>query len=326
MLVRLRFVTVPICRRTEGFVYLQALLIAGPTASGKSALALDLAQATGGVVINTDSMQVYRDLRILTARPSPSDEALAPHRLYGHRDAAVNCSVGTWLDDAAQVLATCREQGRLPIFVGGTGLYFKALLRGLSAIPPVPAAVRDAVRARLDQHGVEALHAELALRDPVTAARLKPRDQARVARAVEVVEATGRSITAWHQDGLPPLLQPEHLTAVFLAPERAELYGRIDQRFAAMLDAGALDEVAALARRQLDPILPAMKAHGVPALIRHLNGELTLAQAAEIGGADTRHYAKRQFTWFRHQLPEFEWVPPQQARGHFAAMLKGAAN
>ncbi|CAN7411569.1 tRNA (adenosine(37)-N6)-dimethylallyltransferase MiaA [Bradyrhizobium sp. LjRoot220] len=293
----------------------KAVLIAGPTASGKSALALALAQKTGGVVINTDSMQVYRDLRILTARPTPEEEALAPHRLYGHVDAAVNFSAGAWVADAASMLAEAQAAKRLPIFVGGSGLYFKALTRGLSAVPPIPAAVREGVRARLERDGVEALHAELATRDPVSAERLKPRDRVRIARALEVVEATGRALNDWHREGLPPLLPPGEFSALFLAPERDQLYARIDARFDVMLAAGALEEVRALAARHLDPLLPAMKAHGVPALIRHLKGEITRDEAAEIGRADTRHYAKRQFTWFRHQLPEFEWVAPEAARG-----------
>jgi tRNA dimethylallyltransferase len=292
----------------------KSVLIAGPTASGKSALALALAQATGDVIINADSMQVYRDLRVLTARPAPEEEARAPHRLYGHVDAAVNFSAGAWVADAAIVLAEARAQDRLPIFVGGSGLYFKALTRGLSAVPPIPPDVREDVRARLKRDGVEALHATLMQRDPASAERLKPRDRTRIARALEVVEATGRSLTDWHRDGLPPLLPPGAFTAVFLSPDRDELYARIDARFDTMLQAGALDEVAALAARRLDQLLPAMKAHGVPALIRHIDGELTLEEAAVIGRADTRHYAKRQFTWFRHQLPEFEWVKPEQAR------------
>jgi tRNA dimethylallyltransferase len=286
------------------------VLIAGPTASGKSALALALAEATGGIVINADSMQVYRDLRVLTARPTREEEAALPHRLYGHIDAAVNFSAGAWVADAAEVLAEARGQNRLPIFVGGSGLYFKALTRGLSAVPPIPADVREGIRDRLQRDGVETLHARLLQRDPASAERLKPRDRTRIARALEVVEATGRSLTDWHRDGLPPLLPPGTFSAVFLEPERDELYARIDARFGAMLQAGALDEVAALASRKLDSLLPAMKAHGVPALIRHLGGELALEQAAAIGRADTRHYAKRQFTWFRHQLPEFEWVKP----------------
>jgi len=293
----------------------KAMLIAGPTASGKSTLALELAQKAGGVVINTDSMQVYRDLRVLTARPTPAEEAAVAHRLYGHVDAAINFSAGAWTADAAKVLAEVRAQGRLPIFVGGSGLYFKALTRGLSAVPPIPPEVRESVRARLERDGVEALHAVLAQRDPVAAERLKPRDRTRIARALEVVEATGRSLTDWHREGLPPLLPPGTFAALFLSPERDALYARIDTRFDAMLKAGALEEVAALAARNLDPLLPAMKAHGVPALIRHLRGELTREEAATIGRVDTRHYAKRQFTWFRHQLPEFEWVAPEAARG-----------
>ena len=290
------------------------MLIAGPTASGKSALALELAQRTGGVVINTDSMQVYRDLRIITARPTAGEEAQVPHRLYGHVDAGVNFSAGAWVTDAAKVLGEARADKRLPIFIGGSGLYFKALTRGLSAVPPIPPDVRDSVRARLEQRGVEVLHAELAARDPLSAERLKPRDRTRIARALEVVEATGRPLPDWHRDGLPPLLPPGQFHALFLAPERERLYARIDARFGVMLDEGALDEIAALAARGLDPLLPAMKAHGIPALIRHLKGEISRQAAAEIGRADTRHYATRQFTWFRHQLPEFEWVVPEAAR------------
>ncbi|MDB5618875.1 MAG: tRNA delta(2)-isopentenylpyrophosphate transferase [Tardiphaga sp.] len=272
-----------------------------------------LAQAHDGVIINTDSMQVYRDLRVLTARPTLEDEAEAPHLLYGTVDAAVNFSAGAWVAEAARVLADVRAQGRLPIFVGGSGLYFKALTRGLSDVPAIAADVRDDVRARLERDGPEALHAQLALRDAGSAARLHRNDRTRIARALEVVEATGRSLTDWHRDALPPLLPAGTFSATFLTPDRDELYARIDARFDVMLRAGALDEVAALAARRLDPLLPAMKAHGVPALIRHLAGEIDLEDAAVIGRADTRHYAKRQFTWFRHQLPEFEWMTPEAA-------------
>ena len=299
------------------------MLIAGPTASGKSALALELAARTGGVIINTDSMQVYRDLHIITARPTADEEARVPHRLYGCVDAAINFSVGSWVTDATAALSEARLQNRLPIFVGGSGLYFKALTRGLSAVPPIPAAIRDNVRARLERNGVEALHAELRKRDPASAERLKPRDRTRIARALEVVEATGRPLIDWHSEGLLPLLPPGEFDALFLAPERDQLYARIDARFATMLSAGALEEVVPLAARHLDPLLPAMKAHGVPALIRHLNGEITLDEAAEIGRADTRHYAKRQFTWFRHQLPEFVWVKPEAAREWLSTIIPG---
>jgi tRNA dimethylallyltransferase len=290
-----------------------AVLIAGPTASGKSALALQLARKTGGVVINADSMQVYRDLRVLTARPSAEEEAIVPHRLYGHVDAAVNFSAGAWVADVARVLAEARAQNRLAIFVGGSGLYFKALTRGLSAVPPIPSEIREAVRARMERDGVEALHVELSRRDPISAERLKPRDRTRIARALEVVESTGRSLTDWHREGLPPLLPERTFRALYLAPEREVLYARIDARFETMLANGALEEVAQLAARELDPLLPAMKAHGVPALIRYLRGEITREEASVIGRADTRHYAKRQFTWFRHQLPEFEWVKLEAA-------------
>jgi tRNA dimethylallyltransferase len=303
---------------------IKAVLIAGPTASGKSALALELALNAGGVVINADSMQVYRDLRVITARPTEDEEARVPHRLYGHVDAAVNFSAGAWVADAAKMLEEAQAEGRMPIFIGGTGLYFKALTTGLSVVPPIPAEIRDNVRARLEQNGVEALHAELARRDPRAAERLNLRDRTRIARALEVVEATGRSLLDWHHEGQPPLLPKHSFRAVFLAPERDELYARIDARFDTMLGAGALDEVERLAARHLDPLLPAMKAHGVPALIRHLRGELGREEAAAIGQADTRHYAKRQFTWFRHQLPEFEWVKPEAARGWLATAASEA--
>src|SRR6202035_1724556 len=266
------------------------VLIAGPTASGKSALALALAERIGGIVVNADSMQVYRDLRTITARPTPEEEARVPHRLYGHVDAAVNFSAGSWVTDAAAVLAESRAQNRLPIFSGGSGLYFKALTRGLSAVPPIAPEVREGVRARLERGGVEALHAELAQHDPPSAERLKPRDRTRIARALEVIEATGRSLTDWHRDGLPPLLPQGSFRALFLAPDRDALYARIDARFDAMLQAGALQEVERLAARRLGPLLPAMKAHGVPALIRHVSGEIRLEEAAAIGRADTRHY------------------------------------
>jgi tRNA dimethylallyltransferase len=297
------------------------VLIAGPTASGKSALALALAQKTGGMIINADSMQVYRDLSVLTARPTREEERKVPHRLYGHVDAAVNFSAGAFLAEAEKALAEARERRVFAIFVGGTGLYFKVLTRGLSAVPPIPPEIRENVRARLARDGVEALHAELARRDSVSAQRLRPRDRTRIARALEVIEATGRSLSDWHREGLPPLLAPNTFRAVFLATERDSLYARIDARFDAMLNSGAIEEVERLAARRLDPLLPAMKAHGVPPLIDHLAGKITLEEAASIARADTRHYAKRQFTWFRHQLPEFEWVRPEATRGWLEAFV-----
>jgi tRNA dimethylallyltransferase len=291
----------------------RAVLIAGPTASGKSALALALAERLGGVIINADSMQVYRDLKIITARPSADEEARVPHRLYGHVDAPENYSVGRWLRDAAAVLADEEAAGRLPIFVGGTGLYFKALTQGLAAVPPIPPQIRDALRAHLVEKGPHALHLLLQGRDPAAAARLLPGDGVRIVRALEVLEATGRPLSEWHQTGVPPVIDAASAVQVFLTPERAELYRRIDARFDTMIKAGALEEVRLLAARALDPLLPAMKAHGVPWLRRHLVGEITLAEAIEEAKKDTRHYSKRQLTWFRNQMPGWVWATPEEA-------------
>ena len=291
----------------------KAVLIAGPTASGKSALALALAEKLGGTVINADSMQVYANLRVITARPSVEEEARAPHRLYGHIDEVENYSVGRWINDVSEALAQIEAQGRVPIVVGGTGLYFKALTSGLAAVPPVPAEIRAQVRARLQSDGVGPLYAELIERDPVTAHRLMPLDRVRIARALEVILATGRSLSDWHQEGMAPLIDPAKTARLFITTERTELVARIDARFAAMLEAGALDEVRALAARNLDPLLPALKAHGVPWLVRHLNGEISLDEASEGARMDTRRYAKRQHTWFRGQMADWPSAPPDRA-------------
>ena len=288
-----------------------AILIAGPTASGKSALALALAERIGGTIVNADSMQVYRDLRIITARPTPDEEARVPHRRYGHVDAAENYSVGRWLADVRPVLDEIHAAGRVPVLIGGTGLYFKALTRGLSSVPPIPTDIRDHIRARMEAEGPAGLHAELLARDP--SSEVRPSDKTRIARALEVLEATGRPLSEWHREGLPPLIDASQTVNVFLAPARDELRRRIDARFDAMLGAGALDEVRALAARRLDPLLPAMKAHGVPWLIRHLHGEIALEQAAEGAKNDTRRYTKRQFTWARHQLPDWTWMARRPA-------------
>ncbi len=298
------------------------ILIAGPTASGKSALALELAEKLRGVVINADSMQVYRDLRVITARPTADDERRATHRLYGRVDAAENYSVGHWSADAAATLATTQRYGRAAIIVGGTGLYFNVLTRGLAAVPPIPAEIREAVRARLASDGVSALHVELNARDPAMAARLMPGDRARITRALEVVLATGRSLLDWHEQNKPAGLDAARAAKVFLMPERDELLRRIDARFDAMMAAGAIEEVRTLAARNLDPDLPAMKAHGVPWLIRHLKGEIALTEAAEGAKRDTRQYTKRQATWFRNQLPDFVWVEPEQALAAIETQLR----
>ena len=298
------------------------ILIAGPTASGKSALALELAAKLGGVIINADSMQVYRDLRIITARPTPDEERRVPHRLYGHVDAAENYSVGRWFGEAAAALADTFGQGRPAIMTGGTGLYFSTLTRGIAAVPRVPAEIRRVVRNRLATEGVAALHQELSKRDPATAARLKPGDRARITRALEVVLATGRSLAQWHEDNMPARLDLAAAAKVFLMPNRDEVGLRIDARFDTMMAAGALEEVRAFAARNLDPNLPAMKAHGVPWLIRHLKGEIAMAEAVAQAKRDTRRYTKRQATWFRNQLPQFEWAEPQHAATAVEAQLR----
>jgi tRNA dimethylallyltransferase len=289
------------------------VLIAGPTASGKSALALALAQRLGGTIVNADSMQVYRDLRVLTARPTPAEEAQAPHRLYGHVDGAENHSAMRYSTDVAGLLAELRAAGSLPILVGGTGLYFKALTDGFSAMPEVPDAVRAGFRERVAASETAALHAELAARDPGMALRLRPNDRLRVMRALEVLEATGRSLASFQGDRRPGPLAGLKLLKLFVMPDRSEVRSRIDQRFETMIGQGALDEVAALAARRLDPLLPVMRAHGVPGLIAHLDGRITLTEAIAGGQADTRAYAKRQVTWFRHQMQGWQAVVPEAA-------------
>ncbi|MCJ2047628.1 tRNA (adenosine(37)-N6)-dimethylallyltransferase MiaA [Methylobacterium sp. J-078] len=312
----------PVTQRTQAPTLPAAILIAGPTASGKSGLALALARDLGGVVINTDSMQVYADLRRLSARPSVAEEGQAPHRLYGHVDGAVNYSAGHFAREAAPLIARLRDAGQLPIFVGGTGLYFRALEEGLSELPPVPDEVRSALRARAEGRATEDLYAELRAIDPVGAETLRPSDRARVMRALEVFAATGRPIADFHGARLPGPLAGLPLLKLFLAPERETLRRAIDARFEAMIAQGALGEVEALRDRRLDPLLPIMRAHGVPGLIAHLDGTLSRAEAIRRGQGDTRRYAKRQFTWFRHQMgPDWLWTPPEEALGRAQAAL-----
>ncbi|MFC6774317.1 tRNA (adenosine(37)-N6)-dimethylallyltransferase MiaA [Methylobacterium gregans] len=289
-----------------------AILIAGPTASGKSALAAALALRHGGVVINTDSMQVYADLRVLTARPEAAEEARVPHRLYGHVDGAVNYSAGQFARDVAALLPAL--DGRMPVFCGGTGLYFRALEEGFSEMPPVPEAVRSAVRDRAADRPTEALHADLAAQDPEGAAALRPSDRARILRALEILAATGRPIAAFRGERVPGPLAGRPLRKIFLAPNRDVLRARIDARFRTMIAGGALDEVTHLRARRLDPLLPIMRAHGVPALTAYLDGTMDLEDAIVRGQADTRAYAKRQFTWFRNQMgTDWAWLDPETA-------------
>lgn len=293
-----------------------AILIAGPTASGKSALALGLAERLGGILVNADSMQVYADLPILSAQPEVGERRRAPHRLFGHVDGATAHSVGRWLAEVRDVLAEARAAGRVPIVVGGTGLYFNALTQGLSVIPAVPAALRAALRDEAEGVPPAVLHARLAALDPAGAARLRPTDPQRILRALEVIRATGRPLSAYQQVRQPPLLAPGSYRAVFLTIERAELGRRIELRFDAMMRAGALDEVAALAARHLDPALPAMRALGVPSLAAHLGGAVPLEAAIAAAKLQTRHYAKRQTTFGRHQLTDFAPLEPEAALRH----------
>ncbi|WP_428394979.1 tRNA (adenosine(37)-N6)-dimethylallyltransferase MiaA [Lichenicoccus sp.] len=276
-----------------------AVIVAGPTASGKSALALAVARALGGVVINADSMQVYRDLRILTARPGVEEEALCPHALYGVRDAGEPGSVAWWRDAALAAMRVAWAGGRLPILCGGTGLYFAALTDGLTDIPDPGEAARVAARGLLAEVGPAALHARLAARDPRTALLLRPTDSQRLARAWEVLEGTGRGLADWREGArLPPA--PARFAAVLLAPERDGLRAAIEARFAGMLRQGAVEEVAALLARGLPPSLPAMRAHGVPELAAYLHGETDLAEAAARAVRAQHRYSKRQATWFAH--------------------------
>ena len=277
------------------------LVVAGPTASGKSALALRLAEALDGVVINADSMQVYRDLRILSARPSPADEARAPHRLYGVLDAAERGSVAGWREAALAEIAAARAGGRTAVLCGGTGLYLRAMLEGIAEIPPVPAAVAEAAAARYARLGGETFRDELRALDPAAADRLFPGDGQRLQRAWAVATATGRALSAWQAD-VPARPAGLAFRRVLLFPPRPASAEAVERRFRAMVAAGAVEEVARLAERRLDPALPAMKAIGVPELLAHLQGRATLEQATRDAVVATRRYAKRQRTWFRHQF------------------------
>lgn len=284
-------------------------LIAGPTASGKSRLALDMAEKTGAVIVNADSQQLYADLRVLSARPSIEDEARAEHRLYGVADAAESWSVGRWTRAVMPLLEELAAQDRPALLVGGTGLYFNALTRGLADIPAVPDAVRDTVQAAYDLEGEAAFRRRLAEVDPTAAAAITPGDRQRLIRALAVAQATERSLTDWKADTRPPLA-PGSYEALVVEPPRDRLYAACDVRVSQMIQHGALDEVRTLLARNLDPTLPAMKAVGVPELAAHLSGATTLDQAVAAIRLSTRHYAKRQLTWFRNQTADWARVSP----------------
>lgn len=288
-----------------------AILITGPTASGKSALALRLARERGGVVINADSMQVYDTLRVLTARPSEEEMEGVPHLLYGHVPASSLYSTGEWLREISALLPDLRKQGRFPVIVGGTGLYFKALTGGLSDMPAIPDEIRDRLRARLIEEGAAVLHAELSRLDPAMAEGLQPGDGQRIVRALEVIEATGKSIRDFQKASGPVIVDPERARKFVVLTERPVLHDRINRRFETMMESGAVEEVKALLALNLPPEATAMKAIGVAQIADMLAGRMSEAEVIEKSAAATRQYAKRQMTWFRNQMgPDWTRIQP----------------
>jgi tRNA dimethylallyltransferase len=296
------------------------VLIAGPTASGKSSLALRLAQATDGELINADALQLYADLRLLTARPSAREEALAPHHLFGVADAADGWSVGRWLRAANDVLADIEARGRTAIVVGGTGLYFRALTQGLAPTPQVSLAARETASGEFDRLGEAAFRARLVEVDPDATRRIAAGDRQRLVRAWSVFAATGRSLSAWQADA-EGALPPGSWCAVALTPPRQALYARCDARLEAMLRGGALAEAEALVARRLDPGLPLMKAVGVREFTAHLAGRSTLAEALAAAQRETRRYAKRQMTWLRGQQPDWPRIDAPEPQAQWAQFL-----
>lgn len=283
---------------------MDAILITGPTASGKSALAVELAEKHGGEVINADSMQIYDTLRVLTARPSESEMGGIPHHLYGTVPAGRKYSTGEWLKGAEETVADIRSRAKVPVFVGGTGLYFKALTGGLSDMPAIPDDIRDKWRARLKTEGPESLHRQLQSLDPRAAATLKAGDGQRVVRALEVIEASGRSILDFQEMSGTAVIDAERAEKIVVLPDRKILHDRINRRFEKMLAMGAVAEVKALLALHLSPDMPVMKAIGVPQIAAMLAGTLTETEVIDQASAATRQYAKRQMTWFRNQMDD----------------------
>src|SRR5215475_447386 len=299
-----------------------AVILGGPTASGKSALALEIAAAFDGVVINADSMQVYRDLPILTAQPTPAAHTRVPHRLYGFLDATERCSAGRWADLARGEIAATLDAGRLPIVVGGTGLYLRSLLAGLAPVPPIPPTVRATARQRLAELGKAAFHAELSRRDPTMGGRVRPSDAQRMLRAWEVIEATGRSLADWQSEPDRPLTNAARPVTLVLAPDREQLCTACNCRFRTMVERGGLAEAERFAARDIDPSLPSAKALGLRELIGYVRGETSLETAVAAGQQATRRYAKRQTTWFRHQLPDAHRIAGVES-GQFSERFLG---
>ena len=302
----------------------RCLLIAGPTAAGKTALALAAAEVLDGEIINADSMQIYSGLPLITAQPEAADFARVPHHLFGCIDPVQRWSVGHWTEAALAQIDAIRTRGRTPVLVGGTGLYFLALTKGLAPVPDIDPETRQQVVELIAEAGADGLRREAERLDPAAAARVKPADLQRLMRIVEVGYATGEALTSFHAE-TRPLLATAEWRGIVIEPERQALYDRIDQRFVHMLEAGALEEVAAFASLQLDPLLPASKALGVPPLLAHLRGELPLEEAVTLAQRDSRRYAKRQMTWFRNQHPDWSRIhalDADAARHELAAILE----
>ncbi|MAZ92172.1 MAG: tRNA (adenosine(37)-N6)-dimethylallyltransferase MiaA [Maricaulis sp.] len=301
----------------------RALLIAGPTAAGKTALAIAAAERLDGEIVNADSMQIYDGLHLITARPSPGEAARIPHHLFGVADPAERWSAGRWAEAALAACKEIRARGRTPILAGGTGLYFHTLTAGLAPVPEIGPAARAKAAALFDAGGLEALRDEARRLDPASEARIGQGDRQRLLRVVEVGLETGRALSDFQAD-TQPLLPPGSWHGLVIEPDRAALYDRIGRRFDKMMEAGALAEVEASAARNLDPVLPAMKALGVPPLIAHLHGELDFDAAIETAKRDSRRYAKRQLTWFRNQTaswPRIVSLDPAAAQAELAGIL-----
>lgn len=284
------------------------ILIGGPTASGKSDFALSLAHEQDGVIINADSMQVYRELPIITAHPDQSSQKATPHKLYGFLSAAEPCSVALWLKHVQQEISVALDAKKVPVVVGGTGMYFKCLIEGIAAIPDITPEIRNKAREMLDNIGNEAFYALLTEVDPEAGERVNPGDSQRMLRAWEVIQQTGISLYDWQRNPVEPPYPSADFQGYFINPPREKLYARCNERFLHMLDAGALKEIKALDAMQLDSSLPAMKALGVPELLAHLHDKLTLQDATSKAQQSTRNYAKRQVTWFKNQFPNWKII------------------